>query len=34
MSKVKITESFTTSDSEEANNFNKKWEVMVWEKTS
>ena len=34
MSKVKITESFTNSDSEEAKNFDKKWEVIVWEKKS
>lgn len=34
MSKVKIKKTYTTSDSEEGKNFNKEWEVIVWEKTS
>ena len=34
MSKVKITERFTNSDSEEAKNFDKKWEVIISEKKS
>ena len=34
MSEVKITERHTNSDSEEAKNFKKKWELIIWEKTS
>ena len=34
MGKVKITECFTASDSEEAKNFDKKWELIISEKKS